>query len=129
MRFPGIGILRTTRRLTQFVGVLTFTLPCGLLAQRATGTIRGVVRRGGESPADAVVGTPVALDGTAFRTSTDSSGSFVLTRVPVASYTLVVTLSDGAVRRGVTVSEGQVTDVVIVLDSAGTARRAEDNGG
>jgi Fe(3+) dicitrate transport protein len=121
MRLPIIASLRTTTRLVQIVGVLTIALPCSLLAQRSTGTIRGVVRRGSEGSADAVVAAPVALDGTAFRTATDSAGSFVLARVPAATYTLVVTLPEGEVRRGVTVSEGRLTDVAIVLDSAGVA--------
>lgn len=121
MHLPYIGIQCTTSRLVTIVGVLTFSLPTCLLAQRASGTIHGVVRRGEEGSPEMVIGVPVALEGTAFRTATDSSGSFTLTRVPAATYTLVVTLPDGALRRAVTVSEGKVTSVEIVLDSAGTA--------
>jgi Fe(3+) dicitrate transport protein len=112
---------RFARRLSQIASVLAFAIPCSALAQERAGTIRGTVDPAGLAPAAAVAGAPVSLDGTPFRTATDSAGRFVLTGIPAASYALVVTISGREVRRPVTVSAGEVANVTIVLESADVA--------
>ena len=110
--------LRATRRLARFAAIIAVALPCSALAQQQHGTIRGVIDPAGIVAPAEVAGAPVTLDGTRYTSTTDSAGRFELTRIPAASYTVVVTVSGSAIRRPVAVSPGETTDMVIVLDSA-----------
>ena len=111
-------------RLATLAGTALLALgamaPSPLVAQ--TGLIRGRVAA---AETGAVAGLMVSLDGTDFRTTTDSGGRFALARVPARRYTLLLALSGrAAIRREIRVVPDSVVNVLIRLD-AGPARLSE----
>jgi Fe(3+) dicitrate transport protein len=114
-------ITRNINPISRIAGTVAIALPCFLSAQQTTGTVRGRITTR-QAPSSAVIGLPVALEGTASSTRTDSAGRFVLAEVPAAHYTLVLTTPNGVVRHPVNVAANRISDVVLSLDSVGPAQ-------
>lgn len=114
-------------RIIQIVCIFGIVLPGTSAAQVGTGTLHGRATPAPREALGSVAGLPVALEGTGFRTATDSVGRFAFVNVPVATYTLVVIRRGRALRRQVTIASHAAVDVVIGLDSIarGGARQLE----
>ena len=83
-----------------------------------SGSLRGRVTDDGKTTSN-VAGLAVRLDGTAFHTTTDSAGRFVLTAIPTAAYILVVTpTGQTPLRRRLTIQPGTAAEIVVDLRSA-----------
>lgn len=105
-------------RLSSRTGTVLLALsaiaPTTLAAQ--TGLIRGRVAAANVRE---ILDLMVSLDGTDFRTTTDSGGRFAFARVPANRYTLRLTLAGrAAIRREIRVMPDSVASLVIALDNS-----------
>ncbi|MBI9033828.1 MAG: TonB-dependent receptor [Bacteroidales bacterium] len=98
--------------------ILALTVMCGLgTAFGQTGTIRGFVYE--KASSEPVIFTNVYLKGTSVGAATDVNGYFVISRVPVGNYTLMITsLGYDSLQMPVTVFKDKVINKKLYVNPA-----------
>lgn len=89
-------------------------------AQGPVGVLRGRILDSSRV-SSAVVGIPVALRGTPYRTATDSTGRFLFSDLPATTYTLIASPAPPhrpVLRRNVTIVANRITELALDLTDA-----------
>lgn len=107
--------MKNTQLLRIALSLILFTLIGFANAQN--GTLRGFVYE--EKTGEPVIFTNVVLENTSIGASTDVNGYYIITGIPVGTYTIRVTnLGYDTIRESVSIKSGQVVDKNLFLGKA-----------